>query len=176
MRFQFGSIICTCLLSLYRFTGAAEPDLPNLLIGYNEHRTNLPGGRHVNIITNRAMLVLADGTQRRPLVAELANEAGSWTQFAGWFPDGRMAVVGRGWESAENADWEEEHKTFCFTAEGWQYDSYLVDVATGSAENVTAVDRVSFYNAGLFFWQNDPISAAPPGSCLPNWLHGKPST
>ena len=156
MRFQFGVIICVCLLNHCHLAEAAEPDLPNLLVGYNEHRTNLPGGRYANIITNRAMLVQADGTQRRPLVAELASEVGSWTQFAGWSPDGRMAVVGRGWESVANADWEEEHKTFRFTAEGWLYDSYLVDVATGTAENVTAVDRVSFYNAGLFFWQNDP--------------------
>jgi|GEM_PF-269542 len=155
MRFQFGPIFCVCLLSLCRFTGAEEPDLPNLLIGYNEHRTNLPGGRYANVITNRAMLVQADGMHRRRLAAELADVAGSWTQFAGWSPDGRMAVVGRGWESIENAAWEEEHKTFRFNPEGWLYDSYLVDVATGTAENVTAVDRVSFYNTGLFFWQND---------------------
>ena len=62
----------------------------------------------------------------------------------------------RGWESAENAQWEEEHKTFRFTPEGWLVDSYLVDVATGKAENVTGVERVSFYNSGLFFWPNDP--------------------
>ena len=155
MRFQLGLSICVCLLSHCHFSDAAEPDLPNNLIGYNEHRTNLPGGRYVNIITNRAMIMRADATDRRLLAAELADVAGSWTQFAGWSPDGRMAVVGRGWESVENAEWEEEHKTFRFTPEGWLYDSYLVDVATGTAENVTGVDRVSFYNSGLFHWQND---------------------
>ena len=35
------------------------------------------------------------------------------------------------------------------------YDSYLVTLSSGQAENVTAVDRVSFYNSGLFFWPND---------------------
>lgn len=129
---------------------------PDVLIGYNEHRTNLPGGRHANCSTNRAMIVKADGTQRRQIASELANEAGSWTQFAGWSPDGKTAVIGRGWESDANAKWEEENQTFRFTAEGWLYDSYLVDSANGKAENVTAVDRVSFYNTGLFFWQNDP--------------------
>ncbi|MCX7388852.1 MAG: hypothetical protein NTX48_19480 [Planctomycetales bacterium] len=156
MRFPFGVIICVCLLNLCQLANAAEPELPKLLIGYNEHRTNLPGGRYANIVTNRAMIVQADGTDRRLLAAELADVDGSWTQFAGWSPDGRMAVVGRGWENAANAEWEEQHKTFRFTAEGWLYDSYLVDVATGAAENVTMVDRVSFYNSGLFFWQNDP--------------------
>ncbi|MEJ7594394.1 MAG: hypothetical protein WKF77_22905 [Planctomycetaceae bacterium] len=148
MRFHFGFIVTVCLLNHCGFARAAEPDLPNRLIGYNEHRTNLPGGRYANVSTNRAMLVQADGMLRRPLAAELADEPGSWTQFAGWSPDGRMAIVGRGWESAENAQWEEEHKTFRFNSESWLYDSYLVDVATGTAENVTAVDRVSFSTRG----------------------------
>ncbi len=126
------------------------------LVGYNENRTNLPGGRHANVSTNRAMVVKADGTERRSIGGELVNEAGSWTQFAGWSPDGKTAVVLRGWESVENAQWEEEHKTFRFTPEGWLVDSFLVDVATGKAENVTGVDRVSSYNSGLFFWPNDP--------------------
>jgi Tol biopolymer transport system component len=85
------------------------------------------------------MMVKADGSERRLLAAELVNEAGAWTQFAGWSPDGKTAIVGRGWESVENAQWEEEHQTFRFTQEGWLYDSYLVDVATGNAGNVTAV-------------------------------------
>ena len=126
------------------------------LVGYNEHRTNLPGGRHANVSTNRAMVVKADGTERRSIGGDLVNEVGTWTQFAGWSPDGKTAVVLRGWESVENAQWEEEHKTFRFTPEGWLVDSFLIDVATGKAENVTGVERVSFYNSGLFFWPNDP--------------------
>jgi Tol biopolymer transport system component len=125
------------------------------LVGYTEHRTDLPGGRQANISTSRAMVVKADGTERRSLGVELADQTGAWTQFAGWSPDGRTAVVLRGWESAQNAQWEEEHKTFRFTPEGWLVDSYLIDVATGQAENVTGVERVSFYNSGLFFWPKD---------------------
>ena len=135
---------------------ADEPPMSLPLVGYNEHRTNLPGGRHANVSTNRAMVVKADGTERRSVGGELVNEAGIWTQFAGWSPDGGTAVVLRGWESVENAQWEEEYKTFRFTPEGWLVDSHLVDVATGKAENVTGVERVSFYNSGLFFWPNDP--------------------
>ncbi len=33
---------------------------------------------------------------------------------------------------------------------------YLLDLATGKAQNLTDVDRVSFHNTGLFFWPNDP--------------------
>jgi TolB protein len=143
-------------LLLTATTWSAEPSPMESWIGYNEHRTNLTGGRHANVITNRAIVVKADGTERKSIGGDLLNEAGAWTQFAGWSPDGNTAVVLRGWESIENAQWEEQHKTFRFTPEGWLVDSYLVDVTTGTADNVTGVERISFYNSGLFFWPNDP--------------------
>ena len=40
---------------------------PDALIGYTEHRTDLPGGRHANVKTRRAVVVKADGTGRRVL-------------------------------------------------------------------------------------------------------------
>lgn len=139
---------------------ASESDLsaapPPQLIGYTELRTNLPGGRHANIKTMRACVVNADGTGRRELAPELAAEANSWTQFAGWSPDGTFAVLGRGWQSPENAQWEEEHKTFRFVPGGWLVDGYLYELETEKTTNVTAVDRVSFYNGGLFFWPKEP--------------------
>src|SRR4051812_27467007 len=87
--------------------GAVAP-----LIGYTELRTNLPGGRHANVRTMRAVLVGADGTGRRVVAPELARDADAWTQFAGWSPDGRTAVIGRGWQSPDNAAWEEKHRQF----------------------------------------------------------------
>ena len=155
MRIPFAGMFGLGLVWLCHSAYPAEPARPSMFVGYNEHSTNLPGGRQPNISTNRAMIVRADGTGRRPLAADLANEPGAWTQFVGWSPDGKTAVVGRGWESVANAQWEEEHKSFRFTPEGWLYDSYLVDLATGKAENLTGVERVSFYNTGLFFWPND---------------------
>jgi Tol biopolymer transport system component len=126
------------------------------LIGYTELNTNLTGGRHANIITMRAVVSRADGSDRRLVAEELVREPNSWTQFAGWSPDGRLAIIGRGWEDPENGRWEEEHKQFRHTAAGWLYDMFLVNLATGANTNVTAVDRVSFYNTGLFFWPGDP--------------------
>jgi Tol biopolymer transport system component len=149
----------TVLAALFgddRLVRPAELDLSGQLIGYTEGQTNVPGGQHANWRTNRAHVVCRDGAGRRMLAAELTNDPDASTQFVGWSPDGRTAVVGRGWESPENARWEEEHKTFRFTREGWLYDSFLVDLANGKATNVTAVDRVSFYNTGLFFWRNNP--------------------
>ena len=125
------------------------------LIGYTELSTNLTGGRHANIITMRAVVSRADGTDRRLVAEELVHEPNSWNQFAGWSPDGRLAIIGRGWEDPENGRWEEEHKQFRHTAAGWLYDMFLVNLATGANTNVTAVDRVSFYNTGLFFWPGD---------------------
>lgn len=135
---------------------AGERGWPERLIGCTEFRTNLPGGRHANVVTMRAVVYNADGSDRRLLADALIDEPNAWTQFAGWSPDGKLAIVARGWESPDNAAWEEEHKTFRFTPDGWKLDSYLYDIAKDRAENVTAVERVSFYNGGLFFWPNDP--------------------
>ena len=133
---------------------AAPP--PDPLIGYTELRTDLPDGRHANVRTMRATVVRADGTGRKPVAADLAVEPDAWTQFAGWAPVGTAAVIGQGWESPANAAWEEQHKAFRFTPEGWRYDCHVNDLATGTGANLTAVDRVSFYNTGLFFWPGDP--------------------
>ncbi len=127
---------------------AAEPDP---LIGYTEFRTNLPGGRHANVRTMRAVLVQSDGKGRRLVGDELAKEPETSTQFAGWSPDGKTAIIGVGWESPENAKWEEEHKQFRMDEGKWKLDSCLLDLASGKVTNVTAVERVSHYNAGLFF-------------------------
>ena len=131
--------------------GTARHDL----IGYTEYRTNLPT-RYANQVTSRACVVRADGTGRRELAPELVQKENSWTQFAGWSPDGTHAVIGSGWESPENGAWEEEHKTFRMT-EGWTYDTYLLEMASGKLNNLTAVERVSAYNSGLIF-----IPGAPP--------------
>ncbi len=121
------------------------------LIGYTELRTNLPGGRHANVRTMRAAVVRPDGTDRRLVAEELAKEPDTWTQFAGWSPDGKAAIIGAGWQLPENAKWEEENKRFRMDEGKWKLDSCLLDLASGKVTNVTAVDRVSHYNGGLFF-------------------------
>lgn len=124
------------------------------LLGYTEYRTTLPT-RHANQITSRACVVRCDGSGRKELAPVLAAKPNTWTQFAGWSPDGRQAVIGCGWESPENAVWEEKHKTFRMT-EGWLFDIYLYDLATGELRNLTSVERVSDYNSGLVFMPGDP--------------------
>ena len=125
---------------------AVEP-----LVGYTEMRTNLPGGRHANVRTMRAAVVRADGTGRNLIAEELAKEPDTWTQFAGWSPDGKTAIVGAGWQSPENAMWEEENKRFRMDEGKWKVDTCLLDLASGKIANVTAVGRVSHYNGGLFY-------------------------
>ena len=129
---------------------------PTRLIGYTQLRTNLTGGRHANVSTMRASLVKADGADQRQLAAELVDDPNAWTQFAGWSPSGATALVLRGWQSPENAKIEQQQQGFRFSSQGWLLDTYLVDIASGRSRNVTAVDRVSFYNGGLFFWPGDP--------------------
>jgi arylsulfatase A len=133
-----------------------RPAWPDTLIGYTEFRTNLPGGRHANVTTQRACVVGASGRERQVVAESLAKgKPHTWTQFAGWSLDGKLAIIGNGWESPQNAAWEEEHRQFRFSAEGWLYDTCLVDLATGVVENVTAVERASFYNTGVYFWPGE---------------------
>ena len=125
-------------------------------IGFTELQTNREGGRHANMITMRAAIVRADGRQHRRLGREFSRKPNTWTQFAGWSPNGEQAILGNGWESQENGAWEEAKKTFRFQKEGWLYDTLLFDLRTGKTTNVTAVERVSFYNTGVFFWPKQP--------------------
>ncbi|MCA9184426.1 MAG: BNR-4 repeat-containing protein [Pirellulaceae bacterium] len=130
---------------------ATSDDLSSWQIGYTEFRTNLPGGRHANVRTERAIVSCADGSWRRRVADELVDDPNAWTQFAGWSPDGSLAVVARGWQNPDNATWEERHQTFRMDPGQWQLDTCLVDLQSGFIENVTATDRVSHYNGGLFF-------------------------
>ena len=130
-------------------------ELPDCLIGYTELRTNLPGGRQANVNTMRPIIIHADGSGRRDLAANLVLGDDTMAQFAGWSPDGKTAILGRGWKSKEAAKWEEEHKQFRNVEGSVLYDNYLIDIKTGNAINITAVDRVSCYNSGLFYWPGD---------------------
>lgn len=124
-------------------------DTPTL-IGYTALRTNLPGGRHANTSTSRAMVINLDGSENREVAPHLAEEPDTWTQFSGWSPDGVIAVIGSGWQDPVNAAWEEEHKTFRMVPGKWRYDSWLKDMAKGTLTNVTQVERVSHYNVASF--------------------------
>ncbi len=123
-------------------------------IGYTEYRTNLPGGRQANAVTSQACLVRADGHGRRVLLPHFGERPFSWTQFGGWSPNGDAAVISCGWEDPANAAWEEEHKEFRMT-QGWRLDTGLFNLKTGHFTNLTAIERISEYNSGLFFWPND---------------------
>jgi len=122
---------------------------PVAWIGYTEGRNDLPDGQYVNWLTNRACVVRADGSERQLIGGELAKSGESWTQFSGWSPDGQEAIVLSAWESAANAAWERQHKTFRMT-EGWLMDAFLIDLNTRRSTNVTAVERVSDYNSVSF--------------------------
>lgn len=134
-----------------------EDPFPDNLIGYTRFRTNLPGGRQSNINTMRAVVVKPGAAVCQVLSPELVKDSCTWTQFAGWSPDGKTAILGRGWKDSENAKQEEKDKTFHNVEGAVLYDNYLVDLATGRNINITAVDRVSYYNSGLFFWPDDTL-------------------
>ena len=130
---------------------ADEPRLTDRVIGYTELRTNLPGGRHANIRTMRAVTVKGDGSGRQLVADELIDDPDAWTQLTGWSPNGEQAIVYRGWQDPENAKWEEQHQRFRHLPGKWQLDTYLVELTSGKVTNVSGVERVSHFNFGLFF-------------------------
>jgi hypothetical protein len=125
-------------------------------VGYTAHRTNLPGGQFANLATSRAFVVEGDGSGARQLAPELTRKPDQRAQFAGWSPDGGQAILLQGWESPANGAWEHQHKQFRFTPEHWLLDIVLLDMRSGKTTNLTAVERVSFYNHGLYYWPNRP--------------------
>ncbi len=150
----------------------ADPIPP--AIGFTQLQTNLPGGRHANIRTSRAMLVRADGTAPISVADSLLqhrfdvhtgneqiaavtdnqpdkNNPDAWSQFAGWSPDGKSAIIARGWQNPENAQWEEQHRTFRMPPGQWSLDCCLLSPESGNVVNLTAIERVSHYNGGLFY-------------------------
>lgn len=148
--FLIGALVAGCAPA-GKFETRRESEEPWL--GYTEYRTNLPT-RFDNQVTSRACIVRRDGSDRNLLAQELITGPHTWTQFAGWSPDGSSAIVLSGWESPENAAWEEEHRTFRMT-EGWKVDIHLYNMRDGTLTNLTAVERVSDYNSGLVYVPGD---------------------
>ncbi|MEQ1827096.1 MAG: hypothetical protein ABL921_14170 [Pirellula sp.] len=149
------AVFLTLVVGLYPSMSFAQPTdaLGESWIGYTQGRNDLPEGQFVNWVTNRACMVRADGTSREVLAAELSQKPDSWTQFANWAPDGKQAILLGLWEDRENAAWERRNKTFRMT-EGWLVDTYLYRLEDKSLTNLTAIERVSIYNTGLFFLPN----------------------
>lgn len=146
-------IFWIAILHLIFSIPASPAHAQNSWIGYTEGRNDLEGGQYVNWVTQRAWRVQADGSGRQEVAAELIAGEDQWTQFAGWSPDGKKAIVGLHRESKENALWERKHRTFRMT-EGWQSEAYLISLADGDLFCPTSVDRVSACNTGLFYLPN----------------------
>ena len=149
-------VVCLGLCSGSVLLAAEGSPLPPKWIGWTEFQTDLPGGRHANVRTMRAVAVrldtaASDAEQRLSPGQEQLDRPDAWTQFAGWSPDGKQAIIARGWQNPENAGWEEQHRMFRMDPGQWQLDSDLIDLTTKAVQPVTSIDRVSHYNGGLFF-------------------------
>lgn len=123
-------------------------DRDELLLGYTKYRSDLV--RRDCVRSRRAHVIRADGSGRGELAPQLAAEPNCSTEVVGWSPDGGQAIIHANWQSDENAAYEEEHRRLRLD-EGFRVDCCLVDMASGEVRNLTAVERVSNYNAALRF-------------------------
>jgi Tol biopolymer transport system component len=137
--------------------GVQADKRPDYAIGYTIHRTDLQG-YWANRATSRAFMVNGDGSGTTELAPELRSKPHQHTQFGGWSPDGRRAILYQMWDSPENGVWEDRHGRWRHSAEHWLQDLILLDMKTKKATNLTAVERVSFYNTGLHFWPENKYS------------------
>jgi Tol biopolymer transport system component len=128
------------VLPLAARAGEPADKRPDYAIGYTVYRTDLPGAA-----TSRAFMVHGDSSGTKQLAPELVGKPNQYCQFAGWSPDGRQAILYQGWKSPEKG----EH---------WLVDIILLDMETKKTTNLTAVERVSFYNVGLSFWPEKQFS------------------
>src|SRR5262249_55528577 len=149
--------LALAVLPLASRAGKPADERPDYWIGYTMSRTDAPG-TYPNQDTARAFVVRADGSGATELAPELASKPHQRTSFAGWSPDGRQAIIHQSWESPENGAWEDKHGAWRFSAEHWLLDIILLDMETKKTTNLTAVERVSFYNAGLKFWPEKQFS------------------
>jgi Tol biopolymer transport system component len=141
------------MLPLASRAGKPAEKRPDYAIAYTVHCTD-SGGYFPNQVTGRAFVVRGDGSGTTELAPGLASKPYQRTQFAGWSPDGRQAILYQIWESPENR----KHGGRLFTAEHVLSDVILLDMETKKTTNVTAVERVSHYNVGLHFWPEKKFS------------------
>jgi hypothetical protein len=139
------------------YAGEPAAERAAFQIGYTVHRTDLQG-YFPNRVTSRAFVVNGDGSGTKQLAPELTGKANQSCQFAGWSPDGRQAILHQCWESPENGAWEDKHGAWRFSAEHWLLDIILLGMDSQKTTNLTAVERVSFYNTGLHCWPEKQFS------------------
>ena len=73
MQWKYSLCLFALLIDCHSLASAAEPDWPTGLIGYTEFQANLPGGRHANVRTMRAVVSSANGANRRLVAEELVD-------------------------------------------------------------------------------------------------------
>ena len=131
---------------------------PAFQIGYTTHRTNLPGGYYPNRVTSRAFVVRGDGNGTTELAPGLASKPHQFTQFGGWSPDGRQAVLYQIWESRRTALGGQARAPALLGGALAGGNLILLNMQTKKTTNLTAVERVSFYNGSLHFWPEKKFS------------------
>ena len=130
--------------------------LEKLKIGFTVQRTDLPGGRAVNKSTQTAWIISVKTGNKIQVGSSLKQPDFSNTavRFSRWSPDNTKVILEKHWADPANARWEEEYRQKRLT-EGHLVDSYIFDLHSNNAINLTAIDRVSEYNTELFYWPND---------------------
>ena len=99
-----------CLSALVLTSGCQSPSAllaqrSHYMVGYTDSRCDDPRGQYYNGLTRRAMVVRADGSERREIGQSLITREYQAATITGWWPDGR-AILNVGYKSPEVGAWE----------------------------------------------------------------------
>jgi len=123
-------------------------------IGVNLNVSNLPT-RYDSSNSNRAHVLLKDGTDTMPGNEYVTIFGQMSTAFTSWSNDGNKFVIAKGWEDPQWAMREEYYENFLFNPNLQRSDNFVMDLNTMTGFNVTAVEEVSYSNGGATFFPGD---------------------
>lgn len=118
-----------------------------LSLGYTTLATAIPGGRHQNIRTMRAMRMRLDGSAPSEIDASAIANADTWTSVASCASDGTIYMQ-IGWQSPVNAVHEELARSHLFRPGSWMLDVAARIPGSTRSINLSDRDRISHINLG----------------------------
>lgn len=128
-----------------------DPSLTDLPydVGFTILNTQLPYGRYDSQSSMRPKIIHAHTQAIEDIsLGSIDNPKNTGSEFLNFYHDARTVYFSKCWEDPQNGMIEQLVGEFRYSAANYLCDTYSYDRKTGIATNLTAIDRVSYYNGG----------------------------